>query len=199
MNKKYVHELLNILNQYTDRETFDERPWVRGGAQVNDRILHVANWCAATWPGDLVHITCKINPLSRILGAVARVHGRRLVILLPWVEENTDPLPRPCRDENHEESAIQMIPYLDIIDVVIGRSLFSAPEQICLAMVNPINDYATYLHDIGLVSGASIIAVEDSLWQAGLMRALLTAAFNYKRGALQHPLCREGYLLSPVG
>jgi len=198
MDKKYIHELLTILNQYTDRETFDERDWVRGGAQQHERLLHVADWCAATWSGDLVHITCKINSLSRTLGAVARKHGRRLVILLPW-KENDDPLPRPCRDDDYEESKLQLIPYLDIVDVVIGRSKFIAPEQICLAVVNPINEYATYLYDIGLVSVTSIIAVENSLWQAQVMRSFMTGGYKFRRGVLQHPLCREGYLLPPVG
>lgn len=199
MNAKLVIELLSILNHYTDRETFaNEQPWARGMDQIDERLLHVADWCAGTWPGDLVHITCQVSPVSRALGAVARKHGRRLVILLPWVE-NDEPLPRPCRDDNHEKSMGRLAPYLDITDVVIGRSQFVAPEHISLAVVVSFQEYTTYLYDIRLVSHANLIAVAGSVWQESVMRALLVAGYEHQRGGLQHPLCNEGYLLPPGG
>jgi len=194
VNEQYTRELLTILNQYTQREGFDDRPWARGGEQEAERLLHVADWCAATWTGDLIHITCQISPVSRALGAVARKHGRRLVILLPWVDSDA-PLPRPCRDDDHERSRTQIVPYQDITDVVIGRLQFQAPAHICLGVVNPFDDFNTYMHDIGLVAHAGLIAVKDSLWQEQVARAALMAGYEHHRGMLQHPLCREGYLL----
>ncbi len=195
MNENAVLELLCVLNRYTDRETFDnEHPWTRGGAQMTERLLHVADWCARTCPGDLVHITCQVSPVSRTLAGAARVHGRRLVVLLPWVEDD-EPLPRPCRDDDHERSMGHLAPYLDIADVVVGRSQFAAPERMCLAVVNSFQEYATYLHDIGLVARANLVAVVGSVWQESVMRALLVAGYEHHRGVVQHPLCNEGYLL----
>lgn len=189
--------MLTILNRYTDRETFaNEYAWTRGGVQEAERLLHVAGWCAGNWPGNIVHITCGVSPVSRALAAAARVHNRRLTILLPWVESNDEPLPRPCRDDDHERSMSNLVPYLDIADVTIGRSQFTAPEHISLAVVNPFNDCTTYLHDIGLVAHAGVIAVKDSLWQEQVARALLMAGYEHHRGVVQHPLCREGYLLA---
>jgi hypothetical protein len=199
LDENVTLELLTVLNHYTDREVFDDKfPWSRGGEQVTERLLHVADWCARTWPGDLVHITCQVSPISRALGAAARVHGRRLAVLLPWVEDD-EPLPRPCRDDNHEKSVGHLAPYLDIADVMIGRSSFVAPEQVCLAVVNSFQECTTYLHDIKLVSYANLIGVVGSVWQESVMRALLVAGYEHHRGGLQHPLCNEGYLLPPAG
>jgi hypothetical protein len=189
-----VRKLLAILNKYTEHPfRYPDVPWSHGTEQQCQRVMQVADWCAGQWPGDLVEVTCQVGEMTCSLAAVARKHGRRVKALMLWGKEAAN---WNCPDTTHTRDMQKVKPYWDIVDVVAGRERWDGPP-LCFAFVNSMNDYRAYMNDIGMVSHcAGVIAVDDTLWQVEVDKAFLAMCHELGRGALQHPLCREGYLLS---
>lgn len=197
MDKSSIKRLWRILEVNSKEESIDGRPWERGGSQQSDRIMMVANEAALEVSGDIVQITCQLSNATRGLAAVARVHNRRLSILIPRREEQITVI-RTCPNQLTLELANQLdglAPFKDVIDVHTRRSTWLAPEAICFALVDSPRDYSTYNYDINLISAAWLIAVENAAWEPNAMRAISASRYTHKRGLIQHWKNREGYLV----
>lgn len=195
MKSNDVLELLSILNRHTARELSaiksPDEYWSYGAAQLEERIMHVADWSASRWPGDLMQIACQVGRQTRALAAVARKHRRRLIVLLLWGKGAAN---WNCRSKTHRQDMRLVKPFRDIIDLVIGRPRFKQ-VPICFALVDSVKDDRAYRHDIGLVSHCSgIIAVSDARAK-NVAVATMIRSRDLRRGFLLHPLCHEGYLL----
>ena len=194
MKTRDVRKLLSILDAHTAGEvaSFKKPDEVHGSTQQAKRIMMVADWCAEQYPGDLVEVTCRVGDMTRALAAVARKHGRRVKALMLWGKEAAN---WNCVDVYHPKDMQKVIAYKDIIDVIPGRPHWDRPP-LCFAFVDSMNDGRAYRNDIGLVSHcAGLIGVDDSLWHVGVAGAFLAMGHKLQRGAVQHPMCREGYLL----
>ena len=195
-----VRKLLSILNANIANEPDSlKSPNVgaHGSRQQAERIMMVADWCAAQWPGDLVEVTCRVGNMTRSLGAVARKHGRRVKALMLWGHgaDNWNSLYVEHPNSPHAEDMKKVVAFKDIIDVIPGRPHWNRPP-LCFALVDSMNDGRAYRNDIGMVSHcAGLIAVDDSLWHVAVAGAFLAMSHELQRGAIQHPLCREVYLL----
>jgi len=79
---EHLIELSRIIERLTDRETGAGTPWGLG-SQQGDRIKAVADYCALTWPGDLLEIGCYVGSTTRLLAGVARERGRQMMAVDP--------------------------------------------------------------------------------------------------------------------
>jgi hypothetical protein len=192
--------LSGFLEDLVDREwdSFKRKEyWAHGGEQQRDRQERVADWCAATLPGDLVEIGCYTGGMTVRLAQVARRYGRQVLAIDPWQPGTQD-----CRGGEYEIFLQNIEPYQDVVHVLrlpsqheTVRSTVKS-HDLCFASVDGLHTYEATLQDILNVAHADVIAVDDVLWNTGVRSAFVEGAQRTGKVPMYMVLCREGYLLS---
>ena len=196
-----ARRMIGFLEELSDEwDTFgDDRYWVYGGAQQRDRLEKVADWCAMTWPGDLVEIGCLTGAMTIRLAKIAKCHDKRLIAIDPWISGVQE-----CKAGDYKRFLKNVEPFRDVIDVVrlssqderamsIGKA-----RKLCFAYVDGMHTYEAASSDILSVAHAQIIAVDDLLHNAGIRRAFVQGARQTGKSPVNLVLWREGYLISNV-
>lgn len=196
-----VAELVSILHQHSDNEMSmfgkDGYHWGWGSCQQRQRLYAVSRLCAAKFPGDIVEIGCRRGETTIELARIARENGRRVIAVDPWEvgRQNCDD------DSEYQEFAKNTAQWADVIDVVrfpsqdtrVIRVLAELP--LCFAFIDGLHTYDGCCSDIMAVSHCPVIAVDDTLWNPYVMMAFFEMADSRNRKKIQHPLCREAYLV----
>lgn len=212
LNEKDLHMYARIpLLARSYREIW-ESP--RGGAYyggVGDvgnhlRLEMVAQYCARTWPGDLVEIGVLHGETTRVLAQVAQEHDRRMIAIDPFDDANPK-YARPGYGSNYYQSFLDNTePWRDIIDVVKLSSMdpeaiqYIEARPLCFAFVDGLHTYKACLSDIVAVGHCKgIIAVDDIHLRDQTCQTLLHAywdgAIALRRLPMDNALSREGYLI----
>ena len=193
-------DLVCILERYMSDEQSYYRAnpgsgfWRWGWVQQRERLAAVAEWCASKCEGSIVEIGCQEGLTTKLLGAVARKHNRRVIAVDSWIPGTSG-----CEGGEYEKFLANIELYQDIIEVLrlpsddVRVSNRLVNEQLCFAYVDALHTTVACAQDIRIVSHASCIAVDDILWDG----AVLVAYMESFRARLhvRHPYCREGYLL----
>jgi predicted O-methyltransferase YrrM len=190
--------LSRLVHLYSAEDADLANAWAQGSLQQPDRLEAVADWCAASWPGDLAEIGCYTGGTTRRLAMVAQRYGRRVVTVDPW-ETGT----QNCKGGEYEKFLRNIADWQDLVDVVRlpSQNLTAVgllkTRDLCFAYLDGLHTYEALLGDILTVAHcAGVIAVDDIKWRPDdLRRAFYDGAEQTGREAWWHPPCREGYLL----
>jgi cephalosporin hydroxylase len=189
-----IAKIEQIVGDLVDRETGEGTPHGLG-KQQGQRLKAVANLCVVTWPGDLIEIGCYTGGTTRLLARVARAHGRRVIAVDPWAD-----------DEAVCEKFLENIAgYWRMMDIIHSRSQEpQVIEQIkacplCFAYVDGLHTHDGLLSDIRAVGHcAGVIVVDDVSYECepeNLRPACWLGAQELGRVLYWHPKCREAYLI----
>jgi len=165
------------------------------------RLEAVAEYCAQTWPGDLVEIGLGHGNTTRIFAEIARAHDRRVVAVDPF-----DVMGTAWGDDYFETFLKNTEPWRDAIDLLKASSLdpetihVIGERELCFAYVDGLHTYEACYSDILTVSHcAGIIAVDDVhveySYAEPIRRAFYDGAIHLNRIPMDTSLSREGYLI----
>jgi hypothetical protein len=202
MSKKLsaaARRLVGYLEGLSDEwDTFEsEKYWVHGGTRQRDRLEKVAEWCAATWPGDLVEIGCLTGAMTVRLARIAARHGRRVIAVDPWT-----PGIQECKDGDYERFLANIKPHRDRVDVMRLPSqneevkAIVKKRELCFTLIDGLHTGEAVSSDILTVAHAQIIAVDEVLHNAKIRSAFVQGARQTGKTPVNLVLWREGYLVS---
>ena len=170
-----------------------------GGRLQRERLAGIADFCASRFSGDLVEIGACRGETTRLLGQVARKHGRRLVVIDPWVLGSQD-----CSSDEYETFLKNTEDIRDVLDVwresstdkgVVKRL---SARQLCFSFVDGWHVLHACLSDI-ISSGHAkgVIAIDDTRYNHDLLFSVRRGAKKLNRpNILQHNWHRESYIFS---
>lgn len=199
--QNFQENFSNLLNRSTvvDRWSLDLERTRQGSFYASQRVQLAARLSAKYFPGDFVEIGAWIGGTTRLLAAVAREFGRRLMVVDPWQVGTQN-----CDGDEYERFLENTKPFRDVIDIVRLSSLdpvaIAAMQArlLAFAYVDGLHEYDAAKSDILAVQHTrGIIAVDDVHWSQGARRAMRECAAQLGRVPVEHSFCREGYLLPP--
>jgi hypothetical protein len=182
------HEAARLARQYGG-------DWQgRGGRQLRERIMHVADWAATLKEGDIAHVGHGNGNVTAALAAVAQKHGCRVVAV------NTG-----ASDEERQAFDETMLPYRDNKHVFrrldkdsrLGEILKGEHHWRFALISDKDNDFRSYLDDVMIFTSCPVVAVDYCFHPNGPRLAFEVAAVLQGRVMVRDARCREGYLVRP--
>lgn len=170
-----------------------------GGRFQRNRLVGIADFCASRFPGDFVEIGAYMGDTSRLLAEVARKHGRKLIVIDPWIKGSQD-----CSCNEYETFLKNTEGFQDVLEVwresstdknVVKRLSL---RPLCFSFVDGWHVLHACLSDI-LASGHAkgVIAIDDTRYNHDLLFSVRRGAKKLNRSAvLQSDWHRESYIFS---
>jgi len=188
-----------VLEDYSEAETnhtcTDRHLY--GGYRQRERVAALADWTLSEFEGDLVEIGACQGLCSRMLAEVAARHGRKLIVIDPWVPGTQD-----CEGEEYEAFLRNTSEFKKHLEVI--REPSSAPvvfekmrdRPLAFVFVDGLHTFDACWSDFNLVRNVNgIVIADDARYNMEVLMAARIRARQYGWRVIQPPDMREALLI----
>lgn len=171
-----------------------------GGHWQRERVAALADWALQRQPGDLVEIGACRGLCTRLLGAVAAKHGRKLIVVDPWITGTQD-----CMGGEFEEFQRNTAECRAALELV--RHVSDAPEvfarlrgcAVAFAFVDGLHTFDACWSDFLLTRAtAGLVVADDARYNVEVLRAARLRASQFGWRVVQPAEVREALLFPPT-
>lgn len=190
----------DVLKEFDEAEQnarCDDHHWY-GGRLQRERVAALADLSLGRHPGDIVEIGACQGICTALLAAVAAKHGRRVVVIDPWIPGTQD-----CEGREYEEFRENTAAFTEHIDVIREPSM--APvvfEQlrdrpVAFSFVDGLHTFDACWSDFLLVrSTAGLVVADDARYNVEVLAAARIRARQFGWRVVQPPDVREAIMFS---
>jgi predicted O-methyltransferase YrrM len=159
-------------------------------------VAALADLALARHPGDILEIGARLGTTTCLLAPVARRHGRRVIVIDPWIPGTQD-----CDGSEYERFLGKTREFQNGIDVWRCRSdareVFDRMRgrELAFAFVDGLHTYDACMSDFLLVRGTrGLVVADDARYNLEVCLAARIRAREFGWRVVQPRSLKEAYL-----
>jgi predicted O-methyltransferase YrrM len=193
-----------ILADFSEAEEnakCDNHHWY-GGRRQRERVAALAEWCLLHHEGDILEIGACQGICTRLLAEVAKRHGRKVVVIDPWIPGTQD-----CQGEQElKDFKRNTDGFREHIDVIRDSSMAPAvfeqlkDRSIAFSFVDGLHTFEACWSDFLLVRKTSgLVVADDARYNVEVLMAARIRARQFGWQLVQPPDVREAIMFAKQG